>query len=648
MCVGAREAMVTLATARKQASERTERYRLSRDRVLAAMRLLAGREAAAGAAVTYQMALGRDEREAAGVTYRLSGARPSPLVPRRPVLTGRDVAAMAQKVGADVASSTWGARLASCLQCGHTWLGFDASGAPVLGRAGVQVSKEARCGVRWCGACASAMAKRNARRIDRAMAQLDKDHRRALKGRLSLERAADEDRENEAAAFLREQRPDGRLGFFAEVERRFRRLEDDELAREWGEDAVIRAPWAGTEDRQGPAVLASSVSRAQRRARRRLVVAVEREHAAAAMSRAQKRLAAARLALSVVVSLEGDGVGVVDAALLPTRDRARLPAVQARAAAGERRAAASLARLTAMCDRRRRRDWERRHRRAVVEVEDATAGVQRARKLMARAGEFRKADVRLVTLTQRGVVGESAEDALNRLKESLVKLQRSRRWRAMSAGAFVKIEVEWSTPDTRAAKVKWHLARAESAAKEADADEHRRAAERLRPSTSWATSGCWWHVHAHMLASTGLVDLPAFSAVWRECGGGGVDVRRPRRGVAGVVDEVTKYVTKVTTSRPMPVARLAELMDACRGRRLLWATGCFRGVVLDEERQHDEVVNDAESREIAGRTPAGDVVKHDEVEWDDSPAIVERHRVDLEQRFGRRRFSALSTADMVT
>lgn len=346
----------------------------------------------------------------------------------------------------------------------------------------------------------------------------------------------------------------------------------------------------------------------------------------------------------VAVDVEGAALDALAATVhgpvhLHARDRERwaLQAmtlrriVDGRGVAGARRLPTVLAAMSAAWARGRARlvrSVVRGLRAAAVDALRAARGAwarltrdrRKARRRAAKAKLWRSKDVRFWTLTQKAAPGESARDALGRVTSTLSRFTRSRWWQAHVAGAVVHVEIERSSPSTRRAVARRLLddaATLDAAGHVVEAEKLRREAfdMRARERRYPRDARSWWHAHVHIAASCGYVEASEASAAWSAaarahtrwapspasfCDASGVvgvvdvvvgartgatvkiDLRKPKRGVAGVLNEVTKYVTKPLAARGLSVSELAELVDAVRGRQLTRCLGALRGVVLEE------------------------------------------------------------------
>lgn len=514
--------------------------------------------------------------------------------------------------------SRWTLRAHDAGICGQSAVAYarPASGAepvPVVGKSGCLVCLVVECGGRLCPNCAARASRRNTKKLRGAIAELTRRQRAGIKGQFSLQRLAELEAAEKAAAFVAALYALERSeeGFSAEVRRRTRNAEHAELLADGWPPA-----WP-VDERNGIAasVYLAASRRAVGKAHKLLAAAGESEDAHRAWAEAQSRVGRAKAAAARQAKrcppAASVGVRVVDGICLPTvvlsalhaRDAARLPGVEARAAAGEARALSSLRRLADASASRAHaaavRAWEKTAVAVALEVARAEHERDDARALLASTKTFRKHDVMFLTLTQRGTVGESAADAMARLRSALLELARSGEWRRHCAGATWKLEAEWSTPDTRAAK-----AREQRRAIEVASGDRREALERsvarLEASSSWATSGCWWHVHAHLLASTGYWEQSEIKALWAEASGTtdvGAFIVRPDGDIAR---ELSKYLSKPLANRSMSVDTTAELLEAIDGRRLLWTTGCFRGVALADLMKRREKLVGANDGDVVG------------------------------------------------
>lgn len=227
----------------------------------------------------------------------------------------------------------------------------------------------------------------------------------------------------------------------------------------------------------------------------------------------------------------------------------------------------------------------------------------KARRLASLSRLWRDEDVRFLTLTTPARPGESAADGFKRTTEALSRLTRSARWRSHVAGAIVRIEVERSSLATRQRVVRdlFDKARAlkeaglmEDAAQLAaeatalDEREHRRRIDK-QPIE-------WWHPHIHIAAACGWWPQADLQALWRRACRDPIahaDIRAPSRGVRGVLDELTKYVTKPIGIGHLTPLEAADLCGALAGRSTLRCTGALRGLRLEDERPPTETTDGA-------------------------------------------------------
>lgn len=315
-----------------------------------------------------------------------------------------------------------------------------------------------------------------------------------------------------------------------------------------------------------------------------------------------------------------------------------------------RRALATLERQHREALERLRADVERGLRRASRLAFEAHADLERAlekaraeaRAKAAAAKLWRSSDVRFITCTLEHKSGASLESELAEVMRGVSRLGRMAEWKRHVAGAVVKVEVEPSTRQTRRARARRDLALAEvlrDAGLERDADEKRESALALLRRN---TAAKFWNVHVHVAASCGFWDQGEVSALWSEAlsrkewvptwerwswrrghhvvvrgvrrmflepppsrralrvrlGGhwrdvpppaSHVDIRKPARGVRGVLDELTKYITKPVGLGALSVDDVADLARGLSGRRLLRCTGALRGVAVEEERDPSQV-----------------------------------------------------------
>lgn len=266
----------------------------------------------------------------------------------------------------------------------------------------------------------------------------------------------------------------------------------------------------------------------------------------------------------------------------------------------------------------------RRARRETLRFERERAA---ARWAAAEAKLWRSVDVRFLTLTQQDNFAESAKEALARLMATLQRFLRSKEWRRRVAGSIVHIEIERSTPESRRAKARKALDEAavlraaglDDEAKVKEDSGHNLLRREKETSKKAPAARSWWHAHAHIACSSGFWPVDEINDAWSRSAmkakgttwapsrvdddGVGVDLvvgarsrprvkadmRRPSRGVRGVVDELTKYITKPVGIGRLSVDETAQLLDAVNGRRLLRCTGALRGVALVEQSKEAQV-----------------------------------------------------------
>lgn len=96
-----------------------------------------------------------------------------------------------------------------------------------------------------------------------------------------------------------------------------------------------------------------------------------------------------------------------------------------------------------------------------------------------------KSNPKLLTLSQRGRAGETAEHAFQRFEDRLAALMKSPLWRNHVRGGLVGIEATWSTPESRDRANERAIEREEQMSKPYNVGARRR--------------GEWWHVHAHLI-----------------------------------------------------------------------------------------------------------------------------------------------------
>jgi hypothetical protein len=239
--------------------------------------------------------------------------------------------------------------------------------------------------------------------------------------------------------------------------------------------------------------------------------------------------------------------------------------------------------------------------------------------------------VRFVTLTQQDLPAETAAQALRRVRAAMSTFQKSATWRHNVAGGIIKFEVERSSRTTRMQGARRRLDSAEVMASlgfgdDADkmrADAHNQVRRERRRGRG--SAGAWWHAHAHCAVSSGFWSVEAVRASWgAACVAAAerlaksyeehaqrhgvevdpharilrdwlegekqpvvVDMQRPDRGVAGVLDELCKYITKPLSLGKLSVDEVADLVDAIAGRRLLRCTGALRGIQLEDDESEE-------------------------------------------------------------
>ena len=224
-----------------------------------------------------------------------------------------------------------------------------------------------------------------------------------------------------------------------------------------------------------------------------------------------------------------------------------------------------------------------------------------ARRKAARARLWRDADVRFLTLTTKARPDETAAQGFTRIAGAISRLTRTARWRSHVAGAIVRIEVERSSPATRRRVAQNLIERADAfdAAGLIDLaartlDEHQAMVERERKRPGRAA---WWHPHVHIAASCGYWEQHDLQALWRRAckeDSAHADIRSPSRGVRGVLDELTKYVTKPTGIAQLTPHEAADLCEALAHRSTLRCTGALRGLKIEEERAPTETTDGAQ------------------------------------------------------
>jgi hypothetical protein len=212
---------------------------------------------------------------------------------------------------------------------------------------------------------------------------------------------------------------------------------------------------------------------------------------------------------------------------------------------------------------------------------------------------------------------------LARVTSTVRRFMRSAAWRNQVAGSIIHVEVERSTPDSRRAKARKVLDDAEvlhDAGLLVEAQSKRESGRALlarekKTARLPPARRSWWHAHIHVACSSGFWAIDDVNAAWayaasRTIRWGAVvavdkdgadvpgllvgcrsaqkvhaDMRRPARGVRGVVDELTKYITKPMSLGRLSVGEVAELVQGISGRRLLRCTGALRGLKLDEAKK---------------------------------------------------------------
>lgn len=574
----------------------------------------------------------------------------------------------------------WLRRAAAVRRCSRCRVAYAAPSpgaepVPVIGGGGLVVARVEECGQRLCPECAPRRARTNGRKLRALVKALDQRARLAKRGVL---RAAERARLDDAIA--RVAWVEGEVFPGADEAGPSPVLEQMRRAGVLGDvrdlDGFELRP--ADHRRIGASRIAGRLALVEARdavhvARKRLTGAIAREQAVEALRSAEVQAAAARRARARASAAAALIPHVVDSVevgphWLKTRDAERWPSVLARVDEGDTRAMATLMRLSEEARTRAARAYAQH----VEDMEVIAAKMERdaqqarddARRQAAEAGLWQSSDVRLITLTQRPRAGETCGAAMARLRRGLLRLSRSKTWKAHVAGATWKVEAEWSTPDTRAAKAAQHRQRAAEAQRAGDvkdADTWAASAERLTASSSWASSGCHWHVHAHVLASCGWWSADDLGRLWRRAleGQGTAHIARPRRGVTGVVDEVAKYLSKPTTTRDVPIAQLQELLQAIEGRRLLWTTGAMRGAdLVDLDAEPTERVEGADVGDVVGVAGTRPVRREaiegatadgwDAVQWrDDAEALCER-LIRLDEASRRHKRNRVGTQEHVT
>jgi len=141
-----------------------------------------------------------------------------------------------------------------------------------------------------------------------------------------------------------------------------------------------------------------------------------------------------------------------------------------------------------------------------------------------------------------------------------------------------------------------------------------------------ARKGSWWHVHCHVMAACGFWPIESLRVSWARSArratpdagprdAWGVHLGFKKHSVRSLVEELAKYVSKPLASRDMPLAQLADLIAATHRKRMLWTTGCFRGVDLVDYSAPAEVVEGSDADRV-GQTPSGRVVQSwAEITW---------------------------------
>jgi hypothetical protein len=161
-----------------------------------------------------------------------------------------------------------------------------------------------------------------------------------------------------------------------------------------------------------------------------------------------------------------------------------------------------------------------------------------------------------------------------------------------------------------------------------------------------ARKGAWWHVHCHVMAACGFWPIELLRASWARAArratadagprdAWGVHLGFGQRSVRSLVEELAKYVSKPLASRDMPLSELADLIAATHRKRMMWTTGCFRGVDLVDYSAPAEVVEGADDDRI-GQTASGRVVNSwAEITWvrgDDATAEYVKRKRQAEAR----------------
>jgi len=173
------------------------------------------------------------------------------------------------------------------------------------------------------------------------------------------------------------------------------------------------------------------------------------------------------------------------------------------------------------CVKSRASDMERRVREAVKQIDDA----------------------RLITLTLKSEDRPLA-DQIKHLRESFVRLRRSKDWKASVIGGISVVETTWN-PKTRT-----------------------------------------WHPHLHVIADGTFFAQPILKKAWAKASGGSdiVDIRRVASRDA-LAKYVAKYVSKSIGSEKMQPQQRAELALAMHGLRLCQTFGTLHGQLPPREKR---------------------------------------------------------------
>lgn len=150
-------------------------------------------------------------------------------------------------------------------------------------------------------------------------------------------------------------------------------------------------------------------------------------------------------------------------------------------------------------------------------------------------------------------------------------------------------------------------------------------------------------VHAHPKRRTFAVPLTTGGDDGRGVTIGGARIQIPARAHGsrslsplGAVSECIKYATKTVELGKAPRARVAEVVDALRGRRLMRCGGLLFGLHLPEDaidepaRSDVEGIDDGEGVGEHALTPSGGVVDTDEIVWRGDDRAIEVRRAAWE------------------